>query len=426
MLPFAVKYWSMLINIYYGLYEIRIRHHFVVPGDYNLILLDKLSLYPKLTEVGCANKLNCSMAAKGYACAKGVLACIVTYKNLPLILISGSPNTNNAGKFHLLHRMLGEHDFTYQYKMAMKITCCATVTDPVPSNKGAMAAAIDQAAQYLDGKKKPMILVGPKIHRAGAEKEQLKLAKALGMLAADPIVHWADAIIRAGTASTDYSTVGWTALPNIPHMVAKMNHMTFPGAHFSHVRLCDFLLKLAEIVTRNNTMMIKYRRLRPNPPIERFPNAEEALTRKELRLPQGADFEVKMQWGHIRWSIPASFGYTLGKRDQKIVVIVGDGLFQVTAQEVSQMVEIHDRLYNRIKNWNYNKLVEAFNSIDGHALGLQVATVGELAVAMEKAQGNTEGPTLIKCALHQDNYSRELITWGHFVAAANARPATYS
>lgn len=102
------------------------------------------------------------------------------------------------------------------------------------------------------------------------------------MLAADSIVHWADAIIRAGTAFTDYSTVGWTALPNIPHMVAKMDHMTFPGAHFSHVRLCDFLLKLAEIVTRNNTMMIKYRRLRPNPPIERFPNSEEALTRKEV------------------------------------------------------------------------------------------------------------------------------------------------
>lgn len=546
--------------------QIGVRHHFVVPGDYNLILLDKLSAHPKLTEVGCANELNCSMAAEGYARAKGVSACVVTFsvgaisafngtgsayaENLPLILISGSPNTNDAGEFHLLHHTLGEHDYTYQYEMAKKITCCAVsikravdaprlidrairaaliarkpayieiptnlsgaacvrpgppnaVTDPVPSDEGALAAAIDQAAQYLEGKKKPIILVGPKIRRAGAEKALLKLAEALGCsvavqpaakgffpedhpqfvgifwgqvstLAADSIMHWADAIICAGTMFTDYSTVGWTALPNIPHMTAEMDHVTFPGAHFSRVRLCDFLSSLAERVTRNDSTMIEYKRLRPDPPHERVPSAEEELTRKEvsrrvqmllgpetslfvetgdswfngiqLRLPPGADFEIEMQWGHIGWSIPASFGYALGKRDRKVVVMVGDGSFQVTVQEVSQMVrwnlpiiillmnnkgytievEIHDGLYNRIKNWDYAKLVEAFNSTDGHALGLQVATVGELAEAMEKAQHNTEGPTLIECSLHQDDCSRELITWGHFVAAANARPPTHS
>lgn len=546
--------------------QIGIRHHFVVPGDYNLILLDKLSAHPKLTEVGCANELNCSMAAEGYARANGASACVVTYsvgalsafngtgsayaENLPLILISGSPNTNDAGEFHILHHTLGELDYSYQYEMAKKITCCAVsikraveaprlidrairaaiiarkpayieiptnlsgaacvrpgpsnaVTDPVPSDEEALDAAIEQAAQYLDGKKKPIILVGPKLRRAGAEKALLKLAEALGCsvavqpaakgffpedhpqfvgifwgqvstLAADSIMHWADAMICAGTMFTDYSTVGWTAMPNIPHMVAEMDHVTFPGAHFSRVRLSDFLSKLAERVNHNDSTMVEYKRLRPDPPHERVPNAEEELTRKEvsrrvqmlltsetslfvetgdswfngiqLRLPQGADFEIEMQWGHIGWSIPASFGYALGKRDRKIVVMVGDGSFQVTVQEVSQMVrwnlpiiillmnnkgytievEIHDGLYNRIKNWDYAKLIEAFNSTDGHALGLQVATVGELAVAIEKAQLNTKGPTLIECSLHQDDCSRELITWGHFVAAANARPPIHS
>ncbi|KUJ08317.1 pyruvate decarboxylase [Mollisia scopiformis] len=548
------------------LVQIGIRHHFVVPGDYNLILLDKLSAHPQLTEVGCANELNCSMAAEGYARAKGASACVVTFsvgalsafngtgsayaENLPLILISGSPNTNDAGEFHILHHTLGDHDYSYQFEMAKKITCCAVsvkravdaprlidrairaaliarkpayieiptnlsgaacvrpgpinaVTDPVPSDEGALAAAIDQAAQYLDGKKKPIILVGPKLRRAGAEKELLKLAEKLGCsvavqpaakgffpedhpqfvgifwgqvstLAADSIVHWADAIICAGTVFNDYSTVGWTALPNIPHMVAEMDHVTFPGAHFSRVRLCDFLSRLAEVVTRNDSTMIEYARLCPDPPTERVPNAEEELTRKEisrrvqglltpetslfvetgdswfngiqLRLPQGADFEIEMQWGHIGWSIPAAFGYAMGKRDRKIIIMVGDGSFQVTVQEVSQMVrwnlpiiillmnnkgytievEIHDGLYNRIKNWDYAKLVEAFNSTDGHALGLQVATVGELAVAIEKAQTHADGPTLIECSLHQDDCSRELITWGHFVAAANARPPTHA
>lgn len=112
--------------------QIGIRHHFVVPGDYNLILLDKLSAHPQLTEVGCANELNCSMAAEGYARAKGVSACVVTFsvgaisafngtgsayaENLPLLLISGSPNTNDAGQFHILHHTLGDSgDYSYQY-----------------------------------------------------------------------------------------------------------------------------------------------------------------------------------------------------------------------------------------------------------------------------------------------------------------------
>ncbi|PMD51258.1 uncharacterized protein K444DRAFT_620398 [Hyaloscypha bicolor E] len=95
------------------LVQIGIRHHFVVPGDYNLILLDKLGgkldLFgkPALIEVGCANELNCSMAAEGYAQANSAAACVVTYsvgalsafnstgsayaENLPLILLSGLP-----------------------------------------------------------------------------------------------------------------------------------------------------------------------------------------------------------------------------------------------------------------------------------------------------------------------------------------------
>lgn len=115
----------------------------------------------------------------------------------------------------------------------------------------------------------------------------------------------------------------------------------------------------------------------------------------------------------------------------------------MTAQEVSQMVrhrlpviillmnnkgytievEIHDGLYNRIQNWDYALLVQAFNSTEsgGRALGLQARTVGEFSEAIEMAMAHADGPSLIECNIHQDDCSRELITWGHFVAMANAR-----
>ncbi|KAK3400762.1 pyruvate decarboxylase [Sordaria brevicollis] len=542
--------------------QVGCRHHFVVPGDYNLILLDKLQAHPDLREVGCANELNCALAAEGYARANGVSACVVTYsvgalsafngtgsayaENLPLILISGSPNTNDSGQYHILHHTLGHPDYTYQYEMAKKITCCAVsvpravdaprlidrairaailskkpcyieiptnlagatcvrpgpisaVTDPITSDKNALDAAAKCASEYLDGKLKPVILVGPKVGRAGAEKELIQFAEAMGCSvalqpaakgmfpedhkqfvgifwgqvssdAADSMVHWADAMICVGTIFNDYSTVGWTAVPDIPLMTIDMDHVTFPGAHFSRVRMNEFLSHLAPQVTFNDTTMIEYKRLKPDPPHVHTATREEALTRKEiqrqvqemltertslfvdtgdswfngiaLKLPPGAKFEIEMQWGHIGWSIPAAFGYALRHPDRHTIVLIGDGSFQVTAQEVSQMVrykvpitillinnrgytievEIHDGSYNKIKNWDYAKLVEAFNSTDGQAKGLLANTAGELADAIKVAEAHKEGPTLIECTIDQDDCSKELITWGHYVAAANARP----
>jgi pyruvate decarboxylase len=364
-----------------------------------------------------------------------------------------------------------------------------------------LAATIGEAAAYLHGKQKIAILVGPKLRRAGPEAEEalLKLAEAMGCtvavqpaakgifpedhpqytgvfwgqvstLAADSIINWADAILCVGTVFTDYSTVGWTAMPSVPLMVAEMDHVTFPGSTFGRVRLCDFLGGLANQVDRNPTTMVEYHRLRPDPVLIHVAGENDALSRKEIqrqvqpmldadttlfvetgdswfngiqmKLPKGADFEIEMQWGHIGWSIPASFGYALSKPERKVITMVGDGSFQVTAQEVSQMVrwklpiiiflinnkgytievEIHDGLYNRIKNWDYAALVQAFNSTDGNAASCRVETGGELATAIEMAKSHKDGPTLIECVIHQDDCSRELITWGHYVAAANARP----
>ncbi|KAL5094961.1 hypothetical protein Trisim1_003569 [Trichoderma cf. simile WF8] len=544
--------------------QIGIRHHFIVPGDYNLILLDKLEAHPALTEVGCTNELNCSLAAEGYARACGVGVCVVTYsvgafsafngigsayaENLPVILVSGAPNTNDVDQ-HLLHHTLGEHDFIYQLEMAKRITCCAVairrashapelidrairtallkrkpvyievptnlsgeacaqpgpisaVVKPFPSDAPALDAAVTGASEFLRSKQKPVILVGPKVRRVGAEKALLQLVEAIGCavvlqpaakgsfpedhaqfagifwgqvstLAADTIVNWSDVLVCIGTVFTDYSTVGWTALPSVPQLVADIDNVALPNPnmYFSHVQLQDFLVRLSEAVSWNSCTMTEYNRLRPDPALGQASGGQERLTRKEvarqtqllltpettvftetgdswfngiqLCLPPGAEFEIEMQWGHIGWTIPASFGYALAKPERRTILMTGDGAFQMTAQEVSQMVrcripiiillinnrgytievEIHDGLYNRIQNWNYALLVEAFNSEEGggRALGLKAHTAEQISEALKRAIAHKDGPTLIECSIHQDDCSRELITWGHFVAAANSR-----
>ena len=555
--------WTVGSYLAERLAQIGIERHFVVPGDYNLVLLDKLQKHPKLEEIGCANELNCSFAAEGYARAKGVAAAVVTFsvgafsafngiggayaENLPVILISGSPNTNDAGAFHLLHHTLGTHNFEYQREMAEKITCAAVairrpedaprlidhairsallarkpayieiptnlsnspcappgpisaVVAPERSDAETLVAAVKAVTDWLNHRQKPLILAGPKLRAGRAEAQLLELANALGCAVAvmpgaksffpedhpqfvgvywgeastegaDSIVNWSDGVIGVGVVFTDYSTSGWTALPTSQNLLTvDLDRVAFPGADFGHVQMAELLSLLATKVRPNRSTIVEYARIRP----DKLPVPAEkrglALTRHEIarqiqqllkpestlfvetgdawfngmqmKLPKDSRFEIEMQWGHIGWSIPSSFGYAIGAPDRHVLVMVGDGSFQMTVQEVSQMVrlrlpiiiflmnnrgytievEIHDGLYNRIKNWDYAGMVQMFNAEDGHAKGFRVKTEEELAKAIEAGKENTAGPTLIECTIDQDDCTRELITWGHHVALANARP----
>ncbi len=56
-----------------------VRDYFVVPGDFNLILLDQILENPRLRMIGCCNELNAGYAADGYARSNGVAAMVVTY-----------------------------------------------------------------------------------------------------------------------------------------------------------------------------------------------------------------------------------------------------------------------------------------------------------------------------------------------------------
>ena len=150
-----------------------------------------------------------------------------------------------------------------------------------------------------------------------------------------------------------------------------------------------------------------------------------------------------MQWGSLGWACPASFGYAMGlEADRRLVSVIGDGSFQLTAQEVANMIRhsqetviflvnnrgyvsesaIHDGPYNYFKNWDYAGLIDAWNADDGHGLGLTATTGGELADAISKARKHKGGPVLIECQTAHDDCSPQLIEWGARVARANTRP----
>ena len=543
--------------------QIGLKHHFAVAGDYNLVLLDQLLTNKAMEQVYCSNELNCGFSAEGYARAHGAAAAVVTFsvgalsafnaiggayaENLPVILISGAPNSNDRASEHLLHHTLGTYDFSYQLDMAKKITCAAvsitSATDapalidhairtalrekkpayieiacnissarcaapgPIssviaeePSDPETLRAAVEAAAAFLRKKEKPVILIGSKLRAAGAEKEAVELAEALGcsvavMAAAKSffpedhrqfvgmywgevstpgaweIVDWSDSMLCIGAIFNDYSTVGWTAMPSgAGVLTADADRVHFGEYDFSRVHLRDFLAALARKVEKRGATMVEYGRIRsehipekPSAPGAKLMRAEIVRQIRplitsdttviaetgdswfnglQLKLPKGARFEVEMQWGSIGWSVPATFGYGVAAPGRRIIALIGDGSFQLTAQEVAQMirrnvpaiiflinnhgytieVEIHDGPYNNIKNWDYAGLIAAFNAEDGHGRGLRATTGGELAEAIKAALANRRGPTLIECVIDRDDCTADLISWGRRVAAANARP----
>ena len=286
------------------------------------------------------------------------------------------------------------------------------------------------------------------------------------------IVDWADAVVCIGTIFNDYSTVGWTAMPSGAGVLTADQHRVYLEGHdFGRIHLRDFLSGLARKVQKRDATMVEYQRIRLQPRPQEPAKPDAKLMRAEivrqiqalitadttviaetgdswfngmaLKLPGGARFEIEMQWGSIGWSVPATFGYAVGAPSRRIIALIGDGSFQLTAQEVAQMirrklpviiflinnhgytieVEIHDGPYNNIKNWDYAGLITGLQRRGRSWPRLardQWRRAGRRRSRWQLA--NRDGPTLIECVIDRDDCSADLISWGRQVAIANARP----
>jgi pyruvate decarboxylase/indolepyruvate decarboxylase len=372
------------------------------------------------------------------------------------------------------------------------------------SSPQALDAAVERASALIAQAQRPVLLAGACLRSFGAIDAFRELAEALGCAVAvmpnakgffpedhpqyigtywgpvsspgcEPIMDWADLVVAAGPVFTDYTTAGWTGQPPAGQMIkADPWSVRVPGTEYTSVALADFLAALAARVGPNDATLAQFHRIaRMGADATAVPGADGAapLTLAELwhqveqdldssttllvetgdswtngvsaRLPGGARFEIEMQWGSIGWATPATFGYAMGMEpDRRLVSVIGDGSFQLTAQEVANIIrcgqettiflvnnrgyvvesEIHDGPYNYFKNWDYAGLMAVFNADDGNGLGLVAKTGSELAAAISKAREHTGGPVLIECQIMHDDCSPHLLSWGSNVARANARP----
>ncbi|MDP5217249.1 thiamine pyrophosphate-binding protein [Ruegeria sp. 2205SS24-7] len=558
----ASEHWTVGSYLARRLQEAGISDYFAVPGDYNLVLLDELLSNPDLRMISCCNELNAGYAADGYARATGgPSAAVVTFsvgglsllnavagayaEDLPMIAISGGPNTNSEAEWEYLHHTLGEVDYGYQREIFDRVTAEAvrihhpslapvaidraidtamlrrkpvyieiasnianaptsapisrSFARQVTSDPSSLAAAVDHAATVLNAAARPILIAGSKTRAARAEPALRALADACGYAqAAMPnaksflseahenymgiywgpvstpgcgeIVDAADALLFAGPVFTDYTTTGHQlGFDRSKAVIAHPISVQLGETRYSNVRMDEFLEALSGRLAPNDGAVKAFERVRTPRHVPAPGATETPLTVRQLfariesllrvdstllvetgdswfngidvALPDGARFEIQMQYGSIGWSVGATLGYALGKSDGRLISCIGDGSFQLTAQEISTMirydanpiiflinnggytieVEIHDGPYNTIKNWDYSRLIEVFGAGEGKAWNTRATTEGELDEAIAEAQGR-DGLCFIEVAIDRDDCNVNLLRWGNQVARNNGRP----
>ncbi|XXG85892.1 hypothetical protein AAC387_Pa11g0897 [Persea americana] len=374
---------------------------------------------------------------------------------------------------------------------------------PKLSNEKGLQAAVEAAVEFLDKAAKPVLVGGPKLRVAKAVESFVVLAEACGYpVAAMPsakglvpehlprfigtywgavstafcaeIVESADAYLFAGPIFNDYSSVGYSLLlKKEKAIIVQPDRVTIAnGPAFGCILMKDFLQALALRLKCNTTAFDNYHRIfvpngiplksqEPNQPLRvnvLFKHIQEMLTGEtaviaetgdswfncqKLKLPQGCGYEFQMQYGSIGWSVGATLGYAQAAKDKRVIACIGDGSFQVTAQDVSTMlrcgqnsiiflinnggytieVEIHDGPYNVIKNWNYAAFVDAIHNGEGKCWTTKVQCDEELKEAIAVAQREKEDCLcFIEVIAHKDDTSKELLEWGSRVSSANGRP----
>ena len=117
----------------------------------------------------------------------------------------------------------------------------------------------------------------------------------------------------------------------------------------------------------------------------------------------------------IGYAVPACLGAAIAAPERRPIVLVGDGAFQMTCQELSTIIRhqlnpifflinndgysieraIHEGSYNDIQPWKYHQLPQVF----GNSWSCEVCTEGELEEALEKAKYNENSLSFIEVHL---------------------------
>ena len=343
------------------------------------------------------------------------------------------------------------------------------------SDAAALREALGEAAAMLRLARHPVILAGVEMHRFGLQDSLLRLVERTGYPVAATLlgksviseihpqylgvyegaigredvrraVEGADAVLILGAFMTDINLGVFTAhLDESRTINATSERTAIRHHHYDGITLRDFIhgLLKAPIGRRRRVAVPPKRPQKPFRPqrnrpvtVRRFfarlndflednfavicDPGDSLFGAADLVIHRRTEFISPAYYTSMGFAVPAALGAQIGKPRLRPIVLVGDGAFQMTGQELSTIARfglnpivvvlnnkgytterlIHDGPYNDIPNWAYHQMP----TLLGAGWGCEVRTEGELEEALAKARANTRSFSLIN--LHLGPYDR--------------------
>jgi indolepyruvate decarboxylase len=351
-----------------------------------------------------------------------------------------------------------------------------------PSDTRALAEALDETVKRIENARQPVLLLGVELHRFGLQEEAVKLSEVSGIpmaatmlgkgvvpethsqymglyegaLGDDDVTKYveaSDCVVMLGTFMTDINLGIYTAELDLGDCIYVTSEECRVRYHHYHdVQLEDFVRGLVARRPRPKTPPPPAPTSFSKEPFELRPNDRITVTRLMDRLDEqledgtvviadvgdslfGAtelttrgktEFISPAYYTSMGFAVPAALGVHAARPDARVVAIVGDGAFQMTGQEFSNLVRNKfptvvivldnkgygtERLlhpggwkFNDIPHWDYNRLPERF----GGGKGYLIRTEGEFDAALNAAWKERTSPSLLQVIIDKDDCSRAL------------------
>jgi indolepyruvate decarboxylase len=350
------------------------------------------------------------------------------------------------------------------------------------SDTRALAEAVNETVERIKNARQPVFLLGVEIHRFGLQEEAVKLAEdsgipmaatmlgkgvvaethplymglyegALGNDEVTKYVEASDCVIMLGTFMTDINLGIGTAELDLGDCIYVTSEQCRVRYHHYHdVRLQDFVHTLATRHPKPKNppppAPTDYRKkpftLRPSDKItvtrmiDRLDEQLEDGTvviadvgdalfgATELTTRGRTEFISPAYYTSMGFAVPATLGVHVARPDARVVAIVGDGAFQMTGMEFSNLVRyqfpsivivldnqgygterlLHpgDWKFNDIPPWQYHRLPD----LVGGGKGYLIQTEGEFDAALNAAWQERSAPSILQVIIAQTDCSRAL------------------
>lgn len=317
----------------------------------------------------------------------------------------------------------------------------AEAAEPFASDETALSEAVAETLALMDGSVAPMVIAGVELHRRGLQGALVKLVEraqlpvvatltgksvfaerhpaylgiyegAMSSENARYMVEQSDLLLMLGVTLNDIDTGIYTAKLNPHHMIrAALNEVVISAHRYPRVALADFLTALAgSVETRGEGFSLLPAASEannfpePNRPItiaRLIGRLNQALSPDmivvcdvgdclfaaiDLQVHEQSEFLASAFYTTMGFAVPAALGAQIARPDHRLLILVGDGAFQMTGTELSTHANlglnpivvifnntgystergILEGPFNDINSWCFDRLGEVFGPLKGY------------------------------------------------------------